>query len=124
MNFNNLPSDIKQLIFNNNREHNNKINRDKKLREFWDEWEDAYEDDVEEFYNDGDISSPYWEDLTIKEKINIYKRHKRMMEIHESVMCDGSAPDWYYESLRSEDEGGSDKLTDPNYDRETGEYIN
>ena len=64
MEFNNLPSDIKQLIFNNNRESNNKINRDKKLREFWDE------------------------------------------------------------SLRSEDEGGSDKLTDPNYDRETGEYIN
>ena len=118
MDFNNLPSDIKQLIFNNNRESNNKINRDKKLKEFWDEWEDAYEDDLEEFYDEGDISSPCWEDLTIKEKINIYKRHQRMVEIHESSMCDGSAPDWVYESM-----GGSDKLTDPNYDRETGEYI-
>ena len=115
MNFDNLPSDIKQLIFNNNRQHNNKVNTVKKLKLFWDEWEDTYEDDVEEFYNDGDISSPYWEDLTIEEQINIYKRHDRMMEVHQSVMCDGSVPDWCW---------GTDEVRDKNYDRETGEYIN
>jgi hypothetical protein len=96
LNFNNLPSDIKNLIFNSNREDNNKINRDKKLKDFWDEWGEDYEDDLEEFHDDGDISSPHWEFLTIQEKINLYKRHQRIMARHYSIMCDGSALDEDY----------------------------
>ena len=81
MEFNKLPSDIKQLIFNNNRAENNNINRDKKLAEFWDKWgEDDLEDELYDWY----------------EEIKIYKFHQKRMEVHESAMCDGSAPDWFY----------------------------
>ena len=96
MNFDNLPSDIKNLIFEQNRKSNNEINRDKKLNLFWEEWGEDYEDDIEEFFYDELISSPNWEELKIKEKINIYKRHLRSVARHESIMCDGSALDEDY----------------------------
>lgn len=104
INFDELPRDIKELIFKKNRTSNNIINRDKKLAEFWDKWSEDYEDDLEEFYDEGDISSWDWEQLTINEKINIYKRHQRLIQFNESVLCDGSAPDWWYELEPESDE--------------------
>ena len=97
INFTDLPADLKFLIFEKNRVERNRINRDKKLQDFWDEWGEDYEDDVEEFYYDGGISSPNWDDLTIKEKVNIYKRHERIMARHYSILCDGSALDEDFE---------------------------
>tara|TARA_R110000744_G_scaffold160247_2_gene276554 strand:+ start:184 stop:483 length:300 start_codon:yes stop_codon:yes gene_type:complete len=96
INFNDLPSEIKSMVFHQNRVHNNNTNRDRKLKDFWDEWEDQYQDDLEEFYNDGDISSWDWDELTIKEKINMYRRHERMVVRHESILCDGSDLDDFY----------------------------
>tara|TARA_R110002020_G_scaffold293537_1_gene509284 strand:- start:60 stop:359 length:300 start_codon:yes stop_codon:yes gene_type:complete len=97
MEFNKLPSDIKQLIFNNNRAENNNINRDKKLAEFWDKWgEDDLEDELYDWYEDGYIHHTRLENLSINDKIKIYKFHQKRMEVHESAMCDGSAPDWFY----------------------------
>lgn len=102
--FNKLPSDIKELIFKNNRQYNNNINRDKKLAEFWDEWGDYYDDDLEDWCYDEVISNNYWEGLTVEDKIIIYKFHEKRQEIHDSIMCDGSAPDWYYELEPESDE--------------------
>jgi len=82
MNFNDLPSDIRLIIFEKNR----KDNRDRILQEFWDEWEDYYWDDYE------------WEEMNISDKIKLYKGHLRAVEVHESIMCDGSLPDWCYEA--------------------------
>ena len=85
-----LPDDIIKMISDINRQE-----RDKELAEFWEKWGEDYEDDLEEFYDDGDISSWDWNELTIDEKINIYKRHQRLMDFNQSVLCDGSAPDWW-----------------------------
>ena len=97
INFNDLPCDIKNLIFGNNRTWNSEINQGQKLHDFWDEWGQEYEDDVEDFFDDELISSPYWDELKIKEKINIYKRHQRMIMRQRSIECDGSALDEDYE---------------------------
>ena len=90
MNFNNLPCEIKSIIFEKNRKENNKKNVEKKLKEFNDEWGEDYQDDL--------ISAYMFDDLKLHEKINIYKRHQRMMNRHCSIMCDGSALDEDYEN--------------------------
>ena len=105
MEFNFLPSEIKQLIFKHNRPANNVINRDKKLAEFWEKWgRDDYEDELYDMYEDGYIQHTRWEDLSIKEKIKIYKFHQKRKEFHESVLCDGSPAGWWYELEPESDE--------------------
>jgi len=97
-NFNDLPCDIKNLIFEKNRKENNDRNRDKKLNDFWVEWGEDYQDDLIEFYEDDLISAFMFDNLKLHEKINIYKRHERMIMRQRSIECDGSALDEDYEN--------------------------
>ena len=73
INFNDLPCEIKSIIFEKNRKENNKKNVEKKLKEFNDEWGEDYQDDLIEFYEDDLISAYMFDDLKLHEKINIYK---------------------------------------------------
>ena len=104
-----LPDDIIKMIMNINRQE-----RDKELAEFWEEWSEEYEDELYDWYEDDYIHHTIWEELSINDKIKIYKHHKRLVSFHESVLCDGAPPDWYWGPLPN---------VDKNYDRETGEYI-
>lgn len=97
INFDDLPCNIKELIFEKNR----KDTRDKILNEFWEEWEDIYIDDIQEAYCEGLIEVPYWEDMEIKDKVKFYKGHLRSMEIHYHIVSDASLPDWCYEAEAS-----------------------
>lgn len=97
INFNDLPSDIKKLIFTKNRSYNNKINQEIILNKFWEEWSEDYEDELQELFDDDIISSWDWEDLNHNEKLNIYRSHKRAMDRHYSIMQDGSGLDDDYD---------------------------
>ena len=87
-----LCDDLMELI-------GKEVQKQQKIRldKFWEEWADSYEDDLEDWFYDELISSQYWEDLELAEKLKIEKHHERCVEFHNSVMCDGAPPDWYWE---------------------------
>ena len=92
INFNDLPCDIKSLIFNLNAEREKN-----EVEEFWKEWEDYYEDELEDWCDEEQINSPYWKYLTIENKKKIYKYHQRAIARQQSIECDGSLLDEDYE---------------------------
>ena len=94
--FNNLPNNLIMKIIKMETDRKNKEKQD--LIDFWEEWYEYYEDDLQDLFDDGNISSWDWEDLTLQEKLNIYASHNRSMRRHYSIMCDGSALDEDYES--------------------------
>ena len=85
INFNELPCDIKNLIFMKNREE--ALKEKKELEDFWDEWCEMYEDDLEEAYMECDeCSSPNWDLLTKKEKRKIYEAHNNNYQRHIDIL--------------------------------------
>ena len=101
INFTDLPSDIKSIIYENNRKYNNDKNRDKKLQEIWDEWGEDYEEEIYELYvnvKDGDLISTDWKDLPMKDQIDFYKLHlERLAEPPALVWRAGEpAPEGYW----------------------------
>ena len=85
INFNELTDDIKNLIFMKNREEALKIS--KELEDFWNEWCEMYEDDLEEAYMECDeCSSPNWDNLTKKEKLKIYEAHNINSSRHLDIL--------------------------------------
>ena len=93
LNFTDLPADILNMIFTINRE--DALKESNMIKEFWEEWEDMYDDDLYELYGDGIISSPDWNELTKEEQSKIYNSHNRSMRIHEDILCCGYSDELY-----------------------------
>lgn len=70
-----------------------KLEQEKDLKEFWDEWEDTYDDELDEWFENKQISSQVWDRLTSEEQLKIFNHHQRQVEFHHAVHCDGAPPD-------------------------------
>ena len=97
---NNLPQLPNDLIMKILRDRRDIRTREQmllpKLNKWWLEWEEVYEDDIELAYMEGKVSADSWVYLTYREKKDLYIHHNKAVEIHESIICDGSLPDEYY----------------------------
>jgi len=72
INFNDLPCDIKSLIFNINKQ---KDKEEKQIEAFWKESENYYDVELEEWFEDGQINAPIWDELTSENKKKVYEYH-------------------------------------------------
>ena len=84
INFNDLPTDIKKLIFDKNRE--TALKEKKLLEDFWLEWGNDYWEELEEAWEEGKVSSCDWDELTKQEKKDLYEFHNKRMRIHYDLM--------------------------------------
>jgi len=88
MNFTDLPKEIKSIIFQKNRER--ALEEKKELEDFWKEWGEDYEDDLDDLTAEKIIiSADCWEDLDKADKRKIYQLHQKRLRIHRDIMCCG-----------------------------------